>query len=164
MGYRPWGCKGSDMTEHVRHTHTHTHLMQKYLQMLYHLIGSTPLSLYNGLLCLSLVFVLFIYLATSGLSCGAQDLCCIMLCCRAQQLCFMDSPVVAHGLQNVRFSSCRSWALLLHGMWDLSSLIREAVSPALQGGFLTTEPPGKSSIVFVLKSILSDIRIDYPSL
>ena len=35
----------------------------------------------------------------------------------------------------------RSW--LLHGMWDLPGLGVEPMSPALAGGFFTTEPPGK---------------------
>ena len=25
MGYHPWGCKESDITEQLTHTHTHTH-------------------------------------------------------------------------------------------------------------------------------------------
>ena len=25
VGYRPWDCKESDMTERLTHTHTHTH-------------------------------------------------------------------------------------------------------------------------------------------
>ena len=33
-------------------------------------------------------------------------------------------------------------------MWDLPRPGVEPVSPALTGGFLTTAPPGKSSIVF----------------
>ena len=27
MGYRPWGCKESDMTERLTHTCTHTHML-----------------------------------------------------------------------------------------------------------------------------------------
>ena len=34
-------------------------------------------------------------------------------------------------------------AQLLHGMWDLPGPGLKPVSPALAGGFLTTEPPGK---------------------
>ena len=33
---------------------------------------------------------------------------------------------------------------MLCGMWDLPGPGIEPVSPALAGGFLTTEPPGKS--------------------
>ena len=55
------------------------------------------------------------------------------------------SVVVAHGL-----SSCGSWALLLHGMWDLPRPGLEPMSPALAGGFLTTAPPGKPSFWFLI--------------
>ena len=56
------------------------------------------------------------------------------------------------------FSSCGSWALkhrlsgwdaqdrLLCSMWDLPGPGTESISPALQGGFLTTGPPGKPYI------------------
>ena len=40
-------------------------------------------------------------------------------------------------------SSCGAWAQLLHGMWDLPRPGIELVPFALQGGFLTTGPPGK---------------------
>ena len=40
------------------------------------------------------------------------------------------------------FSSCGSQAYLLHGIWDLSRSGLEPVSPALEGGFFTTEPQG----------------------
>ena len=42
-----------------------------------------------------------------------------------------------------RLSSCGSQAQLLRGMWDLPGPGLEPVSPAVAGGFLTTEPPGK---------------------
>ena len=60
----------------------------------------------------------------------------------------------------MRLSSCGSWALerklsscgiqaqLLRGMWDLPGPRLEPVSPALAGRFLTTAPPGKSSLQF----------------
>ena len=43
-----------------------------------------------------------------------------------------------------RLSSCGARAQLLHSMWDLPRPGIEPVSPALAGGFLTTEPLGKS--------------------
>ena len=44
-------------------------------------------------------------------------------------------------------SSCGTWAQLPCGMWDLSSLTRDQTRiPSLEGGFLTTGPPGKSPI------------------
>ena len=54
------------------------------------------------------------------------------------------------------FSSCGSWApehelcscgpqaQLLHNMWSLPRPAVEPVSLALQGGFLTTGPPGEA--------------------
>ena len=49
-----------------------------------------------------------------------------------------------------RFSSCGTWAYLLHGMWDLPRSGFEPVSPAFTGGFFTIEPPGKpwDSVIF----------------
>ena len=41
------------------------------------------------------------------------------------------------------FSSCGAWAYLFLGMWNLPRAGIEPVSPALPGGFLTIEPPGK---------------------
>ena len=71
--------------------------------------------------------------------------------CRAQALGTWASVVVALGLSSCglqalqwRLSSCGTRASLLCGMWDLPELGIDAVSPALAGGFLTTEPPGKS--------------------
>ena len=63
------------------------------------------------------------------------------------------SAVVAHGLSSRglralerRLSSYGAWAQLLRGMWDPPGPGIEPVSPALAGGFLTTAPPGKSSM------------------
>ena len=65
---------------------------------------------------------------------------------------------MAHGLGSCglralerRLSSCGAWALLLCGMWDLPRPGPEPVSPALAGGFLTTEPGGKSPKSSILK-------------
>ena len=46
-------------------------------------------------------------------------------------------------------SSCGMWAQLL-GMWNLTSLTRDHLSPALEGRFLTTGPPGKSLPSYLL--------------
>ena len=73
---------------------------------------------------------LFIYLATSGLSCGTRDL----LLWRVG-----FSLVVAYGL------SCpATCGILVPRPW-----IKPA-SPALEGGFLTTGPPGKSQVLQVI--------------
>ena len=52
------------------------------------------------------------------------------------------SPVAAWALEH-RLSSCGTAAYLLCGTWDLPRTGIEPASPALGGGFFTTEPPGK---------------------
>ena len=42
-----------------------------------------------------------------------------------------------------RLSSCGTWALFLHGMWDLPRPGIEPMFPALEGRFFTTELSGK---------------------
>ena len=42
-----------------------------------------------------------------------------------------------------RLNSCGSWAQLFWSVWYLPGPQIEPESPALAGGFLTTEPPGK---------------------
>ena len=68
----------------------------------------------------------------------------------------------AWALGCVGFSSCGAWALeyrlnsvgtqvlLFQGMWDLPGSGIKLVSPALVGGFLTTEPPRKPIQTFNL--------------
>ena len=57
------------------------------------------------------------------------------------------SPALEH-----RLSSYGIRTLLLHSMWDLSGPGIEPASPALAGGFFTTEPPEK---LLYLESLLS---------
>ena len=78
-------------------------------------------------------------------------------CCGARALGTRASVVVAHGLSSCgsqalerRLSSCGARALLLCGMWDLPGPGLKPVSPALAGGFLTTAPPGKPEVSYVL--------------
>ena len=87
------------------------------------------------------LFLNIYYLVMSGLGCGMWDL----------SLWSMDSLVVVR-----RLSSCGGRAYLLCGMGDLSSSTRiEAVFPALQGRFLTTEPPEMSQEISVaLRNLL----------
>ena len=87
--------------------------------------------------------------------------------CGAWALGMRVSVVVALGLSSCgaralecRLSSCGAWAQLLHGMWDLRAPALEPVSPALAGGFLTTEPPGKSHI-FLFKMYKYSFCITY---
>ena len=70
------------------------------------------------------------------------------------------SVVVAHGLSSCgsrplegRLSSCGAQASLLRGMWDLPRPGLEPVSPALEGRFLITEPPGKSLFIFKMMPV-----------
>ena len=70
---------------------------------------------------------------------------------------------MAHGLSSWgflaiehRLSSCGAQAYLLSSMWDLPGSGTELVSPALAGGFFTTEPPEKPYFVhFVCLFVLS---------
>ena len=52
-----------------------------------------------------------------------------------------------------RLSSCDAWVQLLCGMWDLPRSGMKPSSPALAGGFFTTEPPGSHSIVLSVRVI-----------
>ena len=62
------------------------------------------------------------------------------------------------GSRHAGFSSCGSQAKFLRGMWDLPGPGLEPVSPALAGGFLTTEPPGKPKDGDFCKTILSKVN------
>ena len=64
-------------------------------------------------------------------------------------LTIVASLVAGHRLQTRRLSSCGSRARLLRGMWDLPRPGLEPVFPALAGGFSTTAPPGKPSLLFL---------------
>ena len=94
-----------------------------------------------------IIILVFIYLAVSGLGWGMQDLHCIM---RDVSLQCTDSLVMSHRLQS-------TWASLLVAHELSCSTTRRIVvlqpvikptSPALQGRFLTTGPPGKSKNSF----------------
>ena len=59
-------------------------------------------------------------------------------CCGARALEAPASEAAARGLSVV------VRAQLPHSLWDLPAPGMEPLSPALQGGFLTTRPPGKA--------------------
>jgi len=82
----------------------------------------------------SLLCVGFLYWRRGGatLSCRAWASRCAGFCCGARALERMGTDI------------CGAQALLLWGMWILLRLGIEPASPSLAGGFLTTEPPGKS--------------------
>ena len=60
--------------------------------------------------------------------------------------CSCDSGLSSYGSRALehKLCNCGTWAYLLHSMWDLPASGIEPVSLALQDGFLTTGPPGKS--------------------
>ena len=69
------------------------------------------------------------------------------------------SVVAAHGLSRCgsqalehRLSSYGTWALLLYDMRDLPGPVIKSMSPALSGGFFTTESPGKPSMLLNWKN------------
>ena len=67
-----------------------------------------------------------------------------------QQLQHMISAVVARGI-----SSCGTRAQQLRGMWNLPRPGIKPVSLTLQGGFLTTGPPGKPQAVLSVLVIIN---------
>ena len=79
----------------------------------------------------------FFFLAVLGLSCSMQDVCCII---RDLSLWLTGSLVVAWGLS---YSEECGILVPRPGI--------EPMSPALQGRFLTTGPPGKSSFYLLIK-------------
>ena len=69
----------------------------------------------------------------------------------------MGSVVVLHGLSSCnswalghRLDSCGTQALLIRDIWDLPGSGIKPVSPALLGGFFTTELPRKPLIMILL--------------
>ena len=74
--------------------------------------------------------IMIIYLAALGLSCSMQDLYC-------------------------SFSSCGSGSFVAHRFscsmvcWE-SQFPDQGLTPALQGRFITTEPPGKSLVIITV--------------
>ena len=111
-----------------------------------------------GLRCCARAF-LWLWRAGTTLRCGARaSQRGGFSCCGAWALGVRASVVVAHGLSSCgsralehRLSSCGARTQLLCGMWDLPGPGLEPVSPALAGGFSTTEPPVKSLYYFFLK-------------
>ena len=92
-----------------------------------------------------------IYLAVSSLGCGTQDPHCVTWDLSLQ---CTDSLVVERGLQRAQASLAGAHGLSYSGACGI--LVPrpgiKPVSPALQGGFLTTGPPGKSPQFFLLHS------------
>ena len=102
----------------------------------------------------------WLFVTTLFSSCGGKgllsgngtraSLCSGFSCCRAQALgCVGFSSWGSQALKH-RLKSYCMWASLLHGIRGLPRSGIEPVSPALAGGFFTTESPGK-----LLHSLLS---------
>ena len=103
------------------------------------------------------------------LCCGVQASPCSSLSCGGQALGAWPSVAAARGL-----SSWGSWALecgvsnVAHGLscsealWhaprDLPGPGIEPVSPVVAGGFPSTVPPGKSSLIFLMLAILARLK------
>ena len=120
---------------------------------------------------LSFFFNLFIYLwlhwqvfvAARGLSlvaasggysslwCAGFSLRWLLLLQSTGSRCVGFSSCGSEALEH-RLSSCGAWAQLFCGMWDLPRPGLEPVSPALAGGFLTTETPEKSPLLSYFKT------------
>ena len=71
-------------------------------------------------------------------SCGKWGLLSVAVLRLLTVMLLLWSRVLQH-----RLSSCGAGAQMLCGTWDLPRPGMEPTSPALAGGFFTTEPPGK---------------------
>ena len=86
----------------------------------------------------------FSSVAESGVTFQLQaSHCSGICCCRAQALGQAGFRSCSPRALEHRLNSCGARAKLLRGRWDLSGSGIKPVSPALAGGFSTTEPPGK---------------------
>ena len=86
-------------------------------------------------------------------------------------MCRLSLVGVSVGCSLLRLSSLwitgsRCTGLAAHGMWDLPGPGFEPVCPALAGGFSTTDPAGKSLILFyvVLLLLVRGQRLTFPVL
>ena len=126
-------------------------------------------------------FNIYLFLAVQGVCCCAVFALVVasggysfVAVCRL--LIALASLVVEHGLQELQHlgaivAAPRSWSTgslnvvlrvqLLHGTWHLPESGIEPASPALAGGFVTTESPGKPpSMSYVLDWLISTISLD----
>ena len=94
----------------------------------------------------SLLHMGFLQLWRAGatLCCNVQISCWTgFSCCRVRVLGCMGFSSCSFWAPELRLCSCGAWAQLAPRVWDLPELGIEPVSPALQGGFLTTGLPGQ---------------------
>ena len=98
-----------------------------------------------------LVKKIFYFLAVLGLRCGTRALSSHD---KSGLLSSCDVRAPLHWLFLVQpvGSRARTSAVAAHGVWNLPRLGIEPLPPALTGGSLNMEPPGKSVITDVLKT------------
>ena len=111
------------------HTHTHTQTLRTCLAWIF------PEKLFQ---CLE-TFKLCLFIWQGWVSVAAHGLFLVVV----HRLLISGVSCWAR-LRHMGFSSCSTGAQLLTGMWDIPGSGIGFVSLALQGGFLTTGPPGKS--------------------
>ena len=93
-----------------------------------------------------ILLFIYLFLAVLGLCCCGQAFSScgergpLFIAVRGP-LTVVASLVAEHRLQTRRLSSCRSWAQLLRGTWDLPRPGLKPASPALAGRLSTTAPP-----------------------
>ena len=148
-------CHRTD-SKYFRHYWPH---MQSYILFFFFLINLFYLFIF-GCVGFSLLHVGFLQLRRAGAThcCSARASHCGGFSrCGARALGTWASIVAARGLSSCgsralehRLSSCGARAQLLRGTWDLPRPGLQPLSPALAGGFLTTAPPGKPTIFFLL--------------
>ena len=99
-----------------------------------------------------LILFIYLYFGSAGSSilgglfsaCGAwASRCGGFSCCQAQALGPVGFSSCSSQALDHRLNSGAALAQLLQGMWDLPGSVIEPTSPALAGGFFTTEPPGR---------------------
>ena len=71
--------------------------------------------------------------------CGLQSICASVVMKTQQSLDFQTQ---------FRLNTCGAWPQLPCSVWDVPGSGMEPMSPALPGGFFTTEPPGKPETHF----------------
>ena len=125
----------------------HIFLISFYLKKIFLKIFFQVFYLFS---CLFIYFwLIWVFIAVHGLSLVAASGGYSSLRCTAFSLRWL-LLLRSTGSKCVGFSSCRARAQLLRDMWDLPGPGVEPVSPALEGRFLTTVPPGKSLKIFLM--------------
>ena len=113
-------------------------------------LSKTSINFFKMFIFLYLCLAVLAFVAASrGCSVQASH-CSGFSCCEARALECMGfincgSQALEQGLSN-----CDAQVSLLRGVWNLPGSGIEPVSPALAGGFSTTEAPGKPRVCFLI--------------